>query len=122
MSTKKSRPDYNKSLQDYENLKKSCKFFNGELHIPRHLNDIEGIFWLAESAAATAVLEGREDDFLDGYKKMGEPGAYSKLPPIILASLFGLYCKGAERSPEYYVKPFETLIIPRYIASTSMKI
>lgn len=107
---------------DYNELKKSCKFFNGELNIPCHLHGDAAGFWLAESEAANAVLEGTADEFLSDYKEMGEPGAFSKVPPLILSILFAMFCKGADCSPFDCVEPFESLYLPRYIASTSMKI
>lgn len=101
-------------------LLKFCRFYRGESSIPESLDDDQVVYWLAESAAVNAVEEGYEDEMLSAYTAIGEPGKFSKLPPVLLSALFFLYCKSSDQSPADNVENFEKFYLPRYTASTSM--
>lgn len=75
-------------------------------------------FWIAEHAAVHAVIRGEEGKFLSAYKAIGEPGKYTNIPPILLAGLFGYYCKGEDKSPADLIASFEKKYLPSYMAST----
>lgn len=101
-------------------LLKFCHYYKGEADIPLSLDDLEIGYWIAEATAVNAVEEDRTGRMLAPYYEAGEPGKNSKLPPILLSTLFFHYIKGSEYSPEENIKTFEEVYLPRYIASTSM--
>lgn len=101
-----------------EDLLKQCRYFRGEDEIPETLPDEYIRFWLAEATAVDALRDGTEDDFLSDYKQLGEPGASSNLPSILLAVLFATYCKGQDVSPEQLAESFAAQFLTDYTAST----
>ena len=99
-------------------LLKSCRYYKGEPSAPK---GIHILFWIAEEAAVRRVESGRDiDELLSGYKAIGEPGKASGVHPLILDSLFTLYCKGSNTAPWDNIESFEKNHLPRYMASTSM--
>lgn len=107
-------------MRKLEKLLNECRYYRCEVEMPRDLNPDFILFWIAESAAVQAVMRGDENKCLSGYYEIGEPGKYTNISPIILAFLFGIFCKGADTNPADLIESFEKDFLPSYMASTVM--
>ena len=105
-------------------LLKHCRYYKGENEPPKGQPWYMDFFWDAEYSAvwSSSDPDYNENDDLDYFVKLGDPGAEYPVPRIIRNSLYFKFCKGSDAAPwdEYHLKRFTECIMPAYMGLTSM--
>lgn len=105
-------------------LLKYCRYYKGENEPPKGQPWYIFFFWSAECAAVRSSSDPdyNEDEDLDYFVKLGDPGAGYHVPRIIRNYLYFEFCKGSDAAPwdESHLKRFSERIMPAYMGLTSM--
>lgn len=103
-------------------LLKHCRYYKGEKDPPKGQPWYIFLFWEAEEAAVRSLGDPGEDEELEYFVKLGDPGAEYPVPRNIRNYLYFIFCKGGDAAPwdEYNLKRFTERIMPAYMGLTSM--
>lgn len=96
-----------------------CKFYKGEDRVPRNLverSDFSFFFWEAEKKYVDAHETAEEKELIDTYVDLGLANANEDLPMSLCASLFSIFCKGADNDPLDLAKYFQQMFLQDYLA------